>query len=242
MSLTEEDKTALDEKIKAIQEEKKNKENEGNELPLKQEKAPTQELAEFKPTYDKNKSMYENGKDFAKTMGIRDALEDDSFREENKEKVKQNLRTDANTEQIKSEIEEQKQIYNKLAPVLKFAKMEEPCDKKLMIITYAFSLIPYCLHMVLSGIFNLIASFFSGVNILFNNIFGVQEYLRDENKKLILDDRGKPIPNGARVNLLTKILFGIIIGFIGLLLLSGIANALTGFDLIGVIKNAVTGG
>ena len=240
MSLTEEEKNALDEKIKAMQEEKQKQETNNN-LPAEKTEIPTQELAEFKPTYDKNKSMYENGKDFAKTMGIRDALEDDTFRQENKEKVKQNLRTDANTEQIKSEIEEQKQLYNKLAPVLRFARMEEPCDKKLMVITYGFSLIPYCLNMIISGLFNLIASFFAGLNVLFNNIFGSQEYLRDKDKKLILDDKGKPIPSGAKVNLLTKILFSVIIGFIGVLLICGIVNAFTGFDFIGFIKNAVTG-
>ena len=243
MGLTEEEKESLDNKIEALQ---KQKEEDQNNIPMKVDeesfkKATQQALEEFKPTYNNSKSLYENGKDFVKTIGLRDALEDDKFREENKEKAKQNIRIDTNTEQIKSEIEEQKQLYNKLEPVLKFARMMEPCDKHLMWITYGFSLLPFCLCLVISDIFNLIGGVFTCLNSLFNSIFGVTDYLKDGEGKIVLDEKKRPIPNGARINLLTKILFSVIITFISLLILFGMVKAITGFDILAAIRSFITG-
>ena len=63
------------------------------QLPVSQdfEQATQQVVANFKPNYDNKKTMYENGKDLIKTVGIRDALNDEDFRQENKEKVKENI-------------------------------------------------------------------------------------------------------------------------------------------------------
>lgn len=245
--MTEEEKKELDAKIAKLQEEKKTEEKpevvqqKEENLPVSQdfEQATQQVVANFKPTYDNKKTMYENGKDLIKTVGIRDALDDEDFRQENKEKVKENIRTDTKTEQIKSEVEQQKELYKKYEPVLRFAKMKEPCDCKLMKRTYAWAIVPYCLYMFFSCVFNLIGGIFQSINDLFNSIFGVVTYLKDKDGKLVLDDKGKPVPNGAKINLLTKILFGVIIGFIALLLVSGIITALTGFNLIETIKHAL---
>lgn len=244
LGLTEEDRENLDNKIEALQKQKEEEKN--NNVPMKVDeqdfkKATQQALSEFKPIYNNSKSLYENGKDFVKTIGIRDALEDDAFREENKEKAKQNIRTDTNTEQIRSEIEEQKQLYNKLEPVLKFARMMEPCDKRLMWLTYGFSLLPFCLFMIISDIFNLIGGIFTGLNGLFNSIFGVTEYLKDGEGKLVLDEKKRPIPNGAKINLLTKIMFSVLIIFISLLILFGMIKALTGFDILSAIREFIVG-
>lgn len=234
--MTDEERKDLDGKIQKIEEEKN--------LPVDKDSfqdATDKVLASFKPTYDNNKSMYENGKDVARTIGVRDALEDESFRDENKERAKKNIRIDSDTDQLKSEVERQEQLYRKLEPVLKFAKMMEPCDMRLMWITYGFTLVPYCLYMIIHGLFNLISGIFSGLNILFNSIFGTTEYLRDGDGKIVLDDKKRPIPSGTKVNLLTKILFGVIVGFVGLLILCGIIQVFTGFNLIDVIRKAVTG-
>ena len=116
--MTDEERKDLDGKIQKIEEEKN--------LPVDKDSfqdATDKALASFKPTYDNNKSMYENGKDVARTIGVRDALEDASFRDENKERAKKNIRIDSDTDQLKSEVERQEQLYRKLEPVLKFAKM-----------------------------------------------------------------------------------------------------------------------
>ena len=91
--------------------------------------------------------------------------------------------------------------------------------------------------MLISGIFNLISGFFKCINALFNSIFGQVEYLRDGNGDIVKDEEGRPIPAGARVNLLTKIIFIVGLSFIGLLILFGMIKTFTGFDLFEAIRS-----
>lgn len=213
-----------------------------NNAPTSFEDAKNQALAEFKPKYDTSKTMYENGKDIARTIGINEALKDGEFLNEMKEGAKENIRTDIDTDQMNADIEKQNAYYKKHKPVLSFARMKEPCDLSLMRWTYAFAVVPYIISLVIGGFFNLIGKFFECINELFNAIVGTPEYLINSTTgELVLDDKGNPIPKTVRVNLLTKIIFWLCFVMLCLVILFAIVKGVTGFDIISAIKNLIHG-
>lgn len=205
------------------------------------EDAKNQALAEFKPKYDTTKTMYENGKDIARTIGLNEALKDDKFLNEMKEGAQKEIRTDIDTDQKDAEIRNQEKFYKKHLPVLLFARMKEPSGLSLMKWTYAFAVIPYMVSLIIGGLFSLIAMIFSSLNDLFNTIVGAPEYYTNNQGELILDANGKPITKTVKVNLLTKILFWFLFVIASILIILAVIRRLTGFDVIGEIKNLVRG-
>ena len=205
------------------------------------EDAKNQALAEFKPKYDATKTMYENGKDIARTIGLNEALKDDKFLNEMKEGAQKEIRTDIDTDQKDAEIRNQEKFYKKHLPVLLFARMKEPCGLSLMKWTYAFAVIPYMVSLIIGGLFSLIAMIFSSLNDLFNNIVGSPEYYTNHQGELVLDKNGKPITKTVKVNLLTKILFWFLFVVASILIILAVIKGLTGFDVIGEIKNFIRG-
>lgn len=205
------------------------------------EDAKNQALAEFKPKYDTTKTMYENGKDIARTIGLNEALKDDKFLNEMKEGAQKEIRTDIDTDQKDAEIRNQEKFYKKHLPVLLFARMKEPSGLSLMKWTYAFAVIPYMVSLIIGGLFSLIAMIFSSLNDLFNTIVGAPEYYTNNQGELILDANGKPITKTVKVNLLTKILFWFLFVIASILIILAVIRGLTGFDVIGEIKNLVRG-
>lgn len=205
------------------------------------EDAKNQALAEFKPKYDTTKTMYENGKDIARTIGLNEALKDDKFLNEMKEGAQKEIRTDIDTDQKDAEIRNQEKFYKKHLPVLLFARMKEPCGLSLMKWTYAFAVVPYMVSLIIGGLFSLIAMIFSSLNDLFNTIVGSPEYYTNNQGELVLDKNGKPITKTVKVNLLTKILFWFLFVVASILIILAVIKGLTGFDVIGEIKNLVRG-
>ncbi len=212
-----------------------------NNAPTTFEDAKNKALAEFKPTYDTSKSMYENGKDIARTIAVSEALKDDDFINEMKEGAQENIRTDMDTDQKKAEIENQNAFYKKHKPVLMFARMKEPCDLSLMKWAYGFAVVPYILSLIVGGGFSLIAMFFESINALFNSIMGIPEYLTDKNGELIKDNQGNFVTKNVKVNLLTKIVFWALFAFMCLVIIFAVIKAFTGFDIIQSIKTLVNG-
>lgn len=205
------------------------------------EEAKNQALAEFRPKYDEKKSMYENGKDIARTIGLNEALKDANFINRMKEGSQKEIETDLDTDQKNAEIENQKAFYKKHKPVLSFARMEEPCGLSLMKWTFAIAVVPYILSLIVGEIFNLIAKFFECINSLFNAIIGIPEYLTNkETGELVLDEKGNPITKGVKVNLLTKIIFWFVFVLLCLVIVFAIVKAVTGFDIINSIKNLIS--
>ena len=143
---------------------------EKEQKPKTFEEAKNQALAEFKPKYDASKTMYENGKDIAQTIGISEALKDDEFLGEIKEGAKESIRTDMDTDQKNAEIKNQEAFYKKHQPVLEFARMKEPCSLALMKWTYGFAVIPFMFAMIIGELFNLIKSC---ALITFNHFFHI---------------------------------------------------------------------
>lgn len=205
------------------------------------EDAKNQALAEFKPKYDTNKTMYENGKDIARTIGLNEALKDNKFLNEMKEGAQREIRTDIDTDQKDAEIRNQEKFYKKHLPVLLFARMKEPSGLSLMKWTYAFAVVPYMISLIIGGLFSLIAMIFSSLNDLFNTIVGSPEYYTNNQGELILDKNGKPITKTVKVNLLTKILFWFLFVVGSILIIFAVVKGLTGFDIIGELKNLVRG-
>lgn len=205
------------------------------------EDAKNQALAEFKPKYDTNKTMYENGKDIARTIGLNEALKDNKFLNEMKEGAQREIRTDIDTDQKDAEIRNQEKFYKKHLPVLLFARMKEPSGLSLMKWTYAFAVVPYMISLIIGGLFSLIAMIFSSLNDLFNTIVGSPEYYTNNQGELILDKNGKPITKTVKVNLLTKILFWFLFVVGSILIIFAVVKGLTGFDVIGELKNLVRG-
>lgn len=205
------------------------------------EDAKNQALAEFKPKYDTTKTMYENGKDIARTIGLNEALKDDKFLNEMKEGAQKEIRTDIDTDQKDAEIRNQEKFYKKHLPVLLFARMKEPCGLSLMKWTYAFAVIPYMVSLIIGGLFSLISMIFSSLNDLFNTIVGSPEYYTNNQGELVLDKNGKPITKNVRVNLLTKILFWFLFVVASILIIFAVVKGLTGFDVIGELKNLISG-
>lgn len=205
------------------------------------EDAKNQALQNFKPTYDTTKTMYENGKDIARTIGLNEALKDDKFLNEMKEGAQKEIRTDIDTDQKDAEIRNQEKFYKKHLPVLLFARMKEPCGLSLMKWTYAFAVLPYMVSLLIGGLFSLIAMIFSSLNDLFNTIVGSPEYYTNNQGELVLDKNGKPITKNVRVNLLTKILFWFLFVVASILIIFAVVKGLTGFDVIGELKNLVSG-
>ena len=203
--------------------------------------AKNQALQNFKPTYDTTKTMYENGKDIARTIGLNEALKDDKFLNEMKEGAQKEIRTDIDTDQKDAEIRNQEKFYKKHLPVLLFARMKEPCGLSLMKWTYAFAVIPYMVSLIIGGLFSLIAMIFSSLNDLFNTIVGSPEYYTNNQGELVLDKNGKPITKNVRVNLLTKILFWFLFVVASILIIFAVVKGLTGFDVIGELKNLISG-
>ena len=205
------------------------------------EDAKNQALAEFKPKYDTNKTMYENGKDIARTIGLNEALKDTKFLNEMKEGAQREIRTDIDTDQKDAEIRNQEKFYKKHLPVLLFARMKEPSGLSLMKWTYAFAVVPYMISLIIGGLFSLIAMIFSSLNDLFNTIVGSPEYYTNNQGELILDKNGKPITKTVKVNLLTKILFWFLFVVGSILIIFAVIKGLTGFDIIGELKNLIRG-
>ena len=205
------------------------------------EDAKNQALAEFKPKYDTNKTMYENGKDIARTIGLNEALKDNKFLNEMKEGAQREIRTDIDTDQKDAEIRNQEKFYKKHLPVLLFARMKEPSGLSLMKWTYAFAVVPYMISLIIGGLFSLIAMIFSSLNDLFNTIVGSPEYYTNNQGELILDKNGKPITKTVKVNLLTKILFWFLFVVGSILIIFAVIKGLTGFDIIGELKNLIRG-
>lgn len=219
-----------------------NQEEPTNNVPTTFEDAKNQALAEFKPKYDHTKSMYENGKDIVRTIGLNEALKDNGFIGEVAEGAKKEIRTDLDTDNKKSEKENQDAFYNKHSPVLKFARMKESCDINLMKWTFAMAVIPYILSMVIGEIFNLIIRCFEAINDLFNAIIGIPEYLTNkETGELVLDDKGNPLIKSTKVNLLTKIIFWFCFVMLCIITIIAIVRGLTGFDIVKAIKNLLNG-
>lgn len=213
-----------------------------NNTPVTFEDAKNQALAEFKPKYDHTKSMYENGKDIVRTIGLNEALKDDKFIGEVAEGAKKEIKTDIDTDQKDADKRNQKSFYDKHKPVLSFARMKEPCDLSLMKWTYAIAVIPYILSLIVGEIFNLIIRCFEAINDLFNAIIGIPEYyINKETGELVLDDKGNPITKTVKVNLLTKIIFWFCFVMICLVTVFAVVRGLTGFDIVQAIKNLLNG-
>lgn len=205
------------------------------------EEAKDKALSEFKPQYDTNKSMYENGKDIVKTIAVNEALKDEEFVGEIKTDVQENIKTDLDTDKKKSQFENQGAFYKKHKPVLMFARMKEPSDLALMKWTYGFAVVPYFISLIIGGIFSLVAMFFESINALFNSIIGVPEYLTDKNGELIKDSQGNLITKNVKVNLLTKIVFWTAFAIMCLIIVLSVVKGITGFDVIKAIKKLVNG-
>lgn len=216
---------------------------DNNKLPVTTfEDAKNQALAEFKPKYDHTKTMYENGKDIVRTIGLSEALKDDKFIGEVAEGAKKEIATDIDTDKKGAEKRNQDAFYKKHSPVLKFARMKESCDINLMKWTFAIAVIPYILSMIVGEVFNLIIRCFEAINDLFNAIIGIPEYLTNkETGELVLDDKGNPITKNVKVNLLTKIIFWFCFVMICLVVILAIVRGLTGFDVVQAIKNLIQG-
>lgn len=234
--------------VKAVlekQEELKQKEvlmpKEQPKTPKTFEEAKDQALAEFKPKYDTSKSMYDNGKDIARTIGLSEALKDDEFLGEVKEGAKKNIRTDMDTDQKDAEIKNQEAFYKKHQPVLEFARMKEPCSLPLMKWVYGFAVIPFMFAMIIGELFNLIKSILDCINTLFNAVLGTPEYLLDEKGNPVKDDKGRFITKQMRVNLLTKIIFWFAFVLLSLVIIFAIVKGITGFDIVQAIKSLIGG-
>lgn len=227
------------EDIKPILEKAKKIESQVALKPKTFEEAKNEALAEFKPTYDASKTMYENGVDIAKTIGISEALKDNDFLGEVKEGAKENIRTDMDTDQKNAEIKNQEAFYKKHQPVLEFARMKEPCSLPLMKWTYGFAVIPFMIAMIFGEFFNLIKTILDCINTLFNAVLGQPEYLLDEEGNPVKDDHGRYITKKVRVNLLTKIIFWFAFVIIALVIVFAVIKGITGFDIIQAIKSLV---
>lgn len=212
---------------------------EKEQKPKTFEEAKNQALAEFKPKYDTSKTMYENGKDIAQTIGISEALKDDDFLGEIKEGAKESIRTDMDTDQKNAEIKNQEAFYKKHQPVLEFARMKEPCSLALMKWTYGFAVIPFMFAMIVGELFNLIKSILDCINTLFNAVLGTPEYLLDEKGNPVKDDKGRFITKKVRVNLLTKIIFWFAFVLLSLVIIFAVVRGITGFDIVQAIKDLV---
>lgn len=193
-------------------------------------------VSEIKPSIDKNKTLYENAKDFAKTGGLVDALKDEDFRQENKESAKENLRVDLQTENISSKSKLANEYYNERKPVLKFMRQKEYCDIQLMKWLYRVGVVPFFIVAVIGSVFSIIGALFEGLNELFNMIFGEQVYLKDNNGNLSKDEHGKPIIETVKVNLLTKVLFGSILVFAALMILFSMIKSIFNIDILNTLK------
>lgn len=213
-----------------------------NNTPTTFEDAKNQALAEFKPKYDHTKTMYENGKDIVRTIGLSEALKDDKFIGKVAEGAKEEIATDIDTDKKGAEKRNQDAFYKKHSPVLKFARMKESCDINLMKWTFAIAVIPYILSMIVGEVFNLVIRCFEAINDLFNAIIGIPEYLTNkETGELVLDDKGNPITKNVKVNLLTKIIFWFCFVMICIIVVLAIVRGLTGFDVVQAIKNLIQG-
>lgn len=220
-------------------------ENEENKVskiqPATFEDATKQALAEFKPKYNHDKTMYENGKEIVRTIGLNKALQDDGFIEEVAEGSKKEIRKDMDTDKKKAEIENQKAFYEKHKPVLLFARMKEPGGLALMKWTFGFTIVFYMISLVIGGIGNLIIKAFDCINDLFNSIVGIPQYYTNSNGELVLDENGKPIAKSVKVNLLTKIVFWFGFVILSAVIILAIVKSLTGFDVVQAIRNLVSG-
>ena len=196
-------------------------------------------LAEFKPTYDASKSMYENGKDIAKTIGIREALKDDKFLDEVKEGAKENIRTDMDTDQKNADIKNQEAFYKKHQPVLEFAGQQEPCSLALMKWIFVFAVVPFMVKLIFVECVNLVKAVLDCVNKLFNAVLGTPEYLLDDKGNPIKDDKGRYITKKMRVNLLTKVVFWFAFVLLSLVIIFAVVKGITGFDIVQAIKDLV---
>lgn len=237
--MAEEKQEMYSEGINEILEKSKKIEQENK--PKTFEEAKDKALAEFKPKYDNTKSMYENGKDIAKTIGLSEALKDDEFLGEVKESAKKNIRTDMDTDQKDAEIKNQDAFYKKHQPVLEFAHMKEPCSLPLMKWTYGFAVVPFMFAMIIGELFNLIKNILDCINTLFNAVLGTPEYLLDEQGNPVKDDKGRYITKKMRVNLLTKIIFWFAFVLLSLVIIFAVVKGITGFDIIQAIKNLISG-
>lgn len=233
--LTEQEKQEIESKIESKELVVKN----ATGITRTFEDAKNNVLENFKPQYDKDKSIYENAKDVVKTIAVGEAIKDDKFTGDMTKRVQTNIKTDQDTDQIESDIKKQNAYYKQHLPVLQFAKMKEPANLTFMKWVYFIAVVPYMLSLIIQGAFNLVSSVFSGLNDLFNMVFGIPQYLLDDKGNLILDEYKKPYLTSVKINIVTKIIFICALVIIGILIIFALVKGLIGFDIIQYFKDLI---
>lgn len=144
----------------------------------------------FKPEFDKSKSMYENSLDAIKTMSAGKASADERFIDDVAKTVKEMIKDDVTadkkigktkkqTESLESQNKKAEQFYNSYKPVFEFTGLKSACGIILMKIILAVMLVPFLIIKLISGFFQIVAEFFDGLNKIFESVTGFNKPLKN---------------------------------------------------------------
>lgn len=246
--MTEQEKNELDKQIAQMKEEKEKTAEEVKETSLIT-KEQTQELTnsivtpEFKPQIDTNKTIQEQASDAINILGAQRASQNEKFMDQVSDNFQKGVLTDQETVNIKKKRLYEEEYFLKWQDVLQFAFIKSPHGLLFMQIMTIVAMFVYIPLRIMGMFVKSIGTLGEFLNDIFNSVFGGKgKYLRNKNGEVIIDPvTKKPYKEKEGYNLFAKLLFGIILGGLGLALIFVFVRIFSGFDVFAWLRNMIAG-
>lgn len=221
------------EKVNNLIEEQRKEEENKNMLPAEQQKSSSFEMPNFIPQIDKSKEITEQASDVVQVLGAQRASQDDDFMDKVSKNFQEGVFKDQEVKDMKKARLLEEEYFLKWQDVLSFVFIKSPHGLRFMKIMTVIAMFIYIPMRIVGMLVKSIGMLGDFINEIFNSIFGGKgKYLRDKDGNVIINPQTKkPYVEQKGYNLLAKVLFGIIIGGLGLALIFVFVRMFTGFDV-----------
>lgn len=208
-------------------------EENNNMLPSEHSKGSSFEMPNFIPQIDKDKEISEQASDVVQVLGAQRASQDNDFMDKVSKNFQEGVFKDQEVKDMKKARLLEEEYFLKWQDVLSFVLIKSPHGMLFMQIMTVIAMFIYVPMRIIGMAVKSIGMLGDFVNEIFNSIFGGKgKYLRDKEGNVIINPQTKkPYVEQRGYNLLAKVLFGIIIGGLGLALIFVFVRMFTGFDI-----------
>lgn len=232
----------VEEQINKKKEEEANKQEVKNEIVKKEDEAqPLQniEMPNFIPKIDTNKELEDQASDVVKLLGAQRASQKDDFMEEVSSKFQKGVLTEQEVRNMQKQRLLEEEYYLKWQDVLKFVFIKSPHGLLFMQIMTMIAMLIYVPTRIVGMCVKAVGMIGDFINEIFNSIFGGKgKYLRNSNGDVVIDPVTKrPYIEKQGYNLFAKVLFGIVIGGIGLALIFLFVQLFSGFSVFNWLRS-----
>lgn len=221
------------EKVNNLIEEQRKEEENKNLIPTELPKGSSFEMPNFIPQIDKSKEIDEQASEVVQLIGAQQASQNKAFMDKVSKNFQEGVFKDQEVKDMKKARLLEEEYFLKWQDALSFVFIKSPHGLLFMKIMTVIAMIFYIPMRILGMVVKSVAMVGDFINEIFNSVFGGKgKYLRDKEGNVIIDPQTKkPYVEQRGYNLLAKILFGIIIGGLGLALIFIFVRMFTGFDI-----------